>query len=59
MTKITRSTLRIPEELLDGLKEIAQRKGQTLNGLIRDILWDWLERERRQNDDHHQATARS
>ena len=31
-----------PESLHKILKEIAQRKGQTLAGLIREILWDWV-----------------
>lgn len=44
---MVRFLVSIRKEAHDALKEIAKRKGQTLNGLIRDILWDWLERERR------------
>lgn len=43
MTKIVRNTLRAPEELITALKRIARRKGKTMNGIIVDILWDWLE----------------
>lgn len=31
-----------PESLHKDLKEVAQEKGQTLAGLIREILWDWV-----------------
>ena len=42
-----RFLLNIPEELKTSLREIAKKRGLTLNGLIRNILWDWLEKERR------------
>ena len=42
-----RFLLNIPEELKTSLREIAKERGLTLNGLIRNILWDWLEKERR------------
>jgi len=35
------------EEQKKALKEAAEKRGQTLNGLIRQILWDWLLTERR------------
>lgn len=36
-----RFVLNAPEELHQKLKEEAARQGQTLNGLVRQILWDW------------------
>ena len=33
-----------PNELHQRLKAISQARGQTLNGLIREILWDWLKK---------------
>lgn len=33
---------RFPTELKDILKSEAERKGQTLTGLIKQILWDWV-----------------
>lgn len=42
MTKIIRNTLRLPEKLHQELLTIADEHGSTLNGLIRQILWDWL-----------------
>jgi hypothetical protein len=42
-------TLRMPENLRDKLKKIVKEKGLTLNSLILQILWDWinyLEKER-------------
>lgn len=47
MTNIKRNTLRLPEELHKGLLSVAKAHGQTTNGLIRDILWDWLKRQPR------------
>ena len=34
----------VPEELRDILKANAKPRGQTLNGLIREILWDWVKK---------------
>lgn len=33
------------EELREELKSAADRQGQTLCGLVRQILWDWVKRE--------------
>lgn len=38
-----RFLINIPIELREKLKFQAKQKGQTLTGLIRDILWDWVE----------------
>lgn len=40
--KIQQTTLRIPISLLNNLKEIADKQGYTLNGLILNILWEWI-----------------
>lgn len=37
------------EELHGALKIAAQSRGQTLTGLIRQILWEWI-REQKQDD---------
>lgn len=37
-----RFLISIPDCLHRDIKEIAQERGQTLTGLIREILWDWL-----------------
>lgn len=42
VTETIRSTLRVPEVLMNSLKVIAKQRGCTLNGLIREILWDWV-----------------
>ena len=31
-----------PTGMHETLKDIAQRQGQTLTGLIRQILWEWI-----------------
>lgn len=38
---MVRFLINIPEDLRDTLRSIATPRGQTLNGLIRQILWDW------------------
>lgn len=35
-----------PESLHHQLMEISRTRGQTLSGMIRDILWDWVKKER-------------
>ncbi len=35
------------DETRNELKSIANQRGQTLNGLIRQILWDWLREQER------------
>lgn len=39
---MVRFLVNVPKELHRCLKEVAMAQGQTLNGLIRQILWDWL-----------------
>lgn len=39
-----RFLINVPEELRDILKANAKPRGQTLNGLIREILWDWVKK---------------
>ena len=34
--------LRIPTEMKKDLKLEAEARGQTLTGLIKQILWEWL-----------------
>ena len=41
MSKIM--TVRPPENLKEDLKKIAKQKGYTVNQLVLQILWDWLE----------------
>lgn len=35
--------LSVPDELHENLKTWAKTKGQTLNGLARQILWEWAD----------------
>ena len=37
-----RFLISVPEELHSSLREISRARGQTLAGLIRGILWDWV-----------------
>ena len=46
---MVRFLINIPEGLRDTLKAIAQPRGQTLNGLIRQILWDWVKAQENKN----------
>lgn len=39
-------TTRLPEELHKQLKYRANKKGLTLNALVIQILWEWIEREK-------------
>lgn len=43
---MVRFLINIPIELRDMLRGQAKSKGQTLNGLIREILWEWSERNK-------------
>lgn len=47
MTNDTRErfTFRIPAELLKRLKCEAEKKGVSINALILQILWEWVERK--------------
>lgn len=38
-----RFTFRLPKELMDKLKVIADRQGLTVNAVILQILWKWLD----------------
>lgn len=44
--------LRISDDMKERLKNEANERGQTLTGLIRQILWEWADvcQERRTND---------
>lgn len=37
--------IRAPKKLKELLRELAEQKGITLNALILQILWDWVERK--------------
>lgn len=37
-----RFLLNVPNDLHQRLSALARKRGQTLNGLVRQILWDWL-----------------
>lgn len=39
-----RFTFRMPEELLSKLKDESERFGVSVNALILQILWEWVER---------------
>ncbi len=39
-----RFTLRLPNELMDKLKQAAQEQELSINSLILHILWNWSER---------------
>lgn len=39
---MVRFLISVPEDLRETLKCIARPRGQTLNGLIRQILWEWV-----------------
>lgn len=38
---MTRFLISVPNNLKLALKSVANERGQTLSGLIRDILWAW------------------
>lgn len=40
-----RFLINIPIELHKILKNVAASRGQTLTGLIRQILWDWADNQ--------------
>lgn len=42
MTQIKRCTLRIPKKLHDELQAIAKEGAWTFNGLVKQILREWL-----------------
>lgn len=40
-----RFTFRIPKKLLETLKFESEKKGVSINALILQILWEWVERK--------------
>lgn len=42
----TRFTFRMPGELLQKLKEQANRLGVSVNALILQVLWEWIQRDK-------------
>ena len=45
MTEKSRIGLRIPKDILDQFKMIAQNRGISVNAFIINILWEWLKKE--------------
>lgn len=41
-----RFLINVPEGLHETLKQRSKARGQTLSGLIREILWAWVEEQR-------------
>lgn len=50
MTNKKRVGLNVPKGLYEVLKEEAAITGQTMNGLLVQILWEWVKREENQHD---------
>lgn len=44
-------TIRVPDELHRNLKETAERRGQTLNGYVVQLLWQGRETNGRTGDE--------
>lgn len=40
-----RFTFRIPAKLMNRLRQEAEEKGVSINALILQILWDWVEQQ--------------
>lgn len=40
-------TIRPPEELHEQMKCMAKKRGYTLNQLVLQILWNWIENEKK------------
>jgi predicted HicB family RNase H-like nuclease len=40
-----RFTFRIPADMLVRIRVVAKRKGCSVNALVLQILWDWLEQK--------------
>ena len=47
---MVRFLINITEESHETLKAAASQRGQTLNGLIRQILWDWAKKQETTRD---------
>ncbi len=43
--EMVRFLISLPEPTRDDLKKAANARGQTLNALIRQIIWEWMERK--------------
>ena len=41
-------TLRIPEQLRDEIKRSAEERGQTISGMIRQILYEWIKKTKKE-----------
>ena len=57
---MVRFLISMTEELRNTLKYVADQRGQTLCGLIRQILWEWTEsrkREERKEADYEERSA--
>lgn len=46
--ELVRFLLSVPEELHSILKTEAAAQGYTLNGIVRQILWEWAKRQSKQ-----------
>ena len=44
-------TVRATDELKESLKHLAAERGFTRNGLILNILWEWVKKEQKENRD--------
>lgn len=45
---IEKILVRAPDVLKNKMREIADKRGATLNQLILQILWEWLKEEKRE-----------
>lgn len=57
---MVRFLISMTEELRNTLKSVADQRGETLCGLIRQILWEWTEsrkREERKEADYEERSA--
>lgn len=45
---MVRFLISMTKELRNTLKFIADQRGQTLCGLIRQILWEWVEKQQKE-----------
>lgn len=41
---MVRFLINVPEDLRNLLRTESKKRGQTLTGLIREILWDWVKK---------------
>ena len=49
--QLIRFLVSVPDGLHRGLKRAAKDRGQTLSGLLREILWDWMKENQSRADD--------